>query len=97
MIAVHDDDGSRASAVGGVDEPAAVTRLLDDALDRRRFAETMLPKPILMSLMSMLSPHSMFCTCSRSFSTSLLISTTIFAACVKFALAPIVFVSRLIS
>ena len=43
------------------------------------------------------SAHSIFCTCSRNFSNSVFIPTMIWLIARKFALLPIVFVSRNIS
>ena len=71
-----------------------------------RLADMMLPKPMLIKLISISSflpivnrelSHSMFWTCSRSFSISLFMSTTSCAASAELAFEAIVFVSRFIS
>ena len=74
-----------------------ITRLMgaDSGLtmERMRAALTALPKPMLTSFMPS-SGYSIFWVCSRIFSSSALISTTVRACSRSFPLEPMVFASR---
>ena len=60
-----------------------------------RLKQGLLPKPILMSFIP--APYSRFWICSRIFSISAFISTTVLAIWKSLALEPMVLVSRFIS
>lgn len=72
-------------------------------IEMMRFADTILPKPILINFTFNRNPHSlhigysMFCTCSFSFSSVAFTSMTKLGMAVPFTLEPIVFASRFIS
>ena len=103
MIRVHQQNGFRPAAERRVEQHPALARLLHDALDGGRVraddsqnppAATALPKPIEISFI-VSSAYSMFCVCSRIFSSSALSSTTVRACSRSLPLEPMVFDSRL--
>lgn len=103
MISVHQQNRFRFPSERRVNEHPALARLLNERLmgadsgamtAKIRSAQTVLPKPMLISFMARLR-HSMFCVCSRIFSSSALISTTVLACSRSFPFEPIVLASRL--
>ena len=105
MVTVHNKYRRRFSAIGGIDEHPAVPCLLNESLDGGRIRAYHGDEPpggneIAESDVYQLHrtlPYSMFCTCSRIFSTSAFMFTTSCVMVRSLHLEPMVLHSRLIS